>query len=48
MRPAKALNLKMVIVGGTIPREFIPAVRNGIEGAMNSGVRAGYPCVISR
>jgi elongation factor G len=31
------------IVGGVIPREYIPSVRQGIEGAMNSGVLAGYP-----
>ncbi len=33
------------IVGGAIPKEFIPAVRRGIEGAMGSGVIAGYPVV---
>ena len=30
------------IVGGSIPREFIPAVRNGIQEAIESGVVAGY------
>jgi elongation factor G len=30
-------------VGGVIPREYIPAVRKGIENAMNNGVIAGYP-----
>ncbi|MBI2345630.1 MAG: elongation factor G [Deltaproteobacteria bacterium] len=33
------------IVGGSIPREFIPAVRKGIEEALDSGVLAGYPIV---
>ncbi|MDR3643956.1 MAG: elongation factor G, partial [Clostridia bacterium] len=33
------------IVGGAIPREFIPAVDNGIQGAMQAGVLAGYPVV---
>ncbi len=32
-------------VGGSIPREYIGAVRRGVEGAMSSGVRAGYPVV---
>ncbi len=32
-------------VGGSIPREYIGAVRRGVEGAMQSGVRAGYPVV---
>jgi elongation factor G len=31
------------IVGGSIPREYIPAVDAGIRDAMNNGVLAGYP-----
>jgi elongation factor G len=33
------------IVGGTIPREYIPAVEKGVREAMDSGVLAGYPVV---
>ena len=33
------------IVGGAIPKEYIPAVDQGIQGAMQSGVLAGYPVV---
>ncbi|TXI93263.1 MAG: elongation factor G [Neisseriales bacterium] len=33
------------IKGGTVPREFIPSVDYGIQGAMKSGVVAGYPVV---
>ena len=33
------------IVGGAIPKEFIPAVDQGIQGAMQAGVLAGYPVV---
>ena len=33
------------IVGGTIPKEYIPSVQKGIEEAMTSGVMAGYPVV---
>ena len=33
------------IVGGAIPKEFIPSVDMGIQGAMLSGVLAGYPVV---
>ena len=31
------------IVGGVIPREYIPAVDNGIQEAMHSGIVGGYP-----
>ena len=33
------------IVGGSIPKEYIPAVDDGIKGAMQAGVLAGYPVV---
>ena len=33
------------IVGGAIPKEYIPAVDAGIQGAMSAGVLAGYPVV---
>ncbi len=33
------------IVGGVIPREYIPAVDKGVKGQMENGVLAGYPVV---
>ena len=33
------------IVGGVVPREYIPAVEKGVQDAMESGVLAGYPVV---
>ncbi|MEG2000294.1 MAG: elongation factor G, partial [Evtepia sp.] len=33
------------IVGGSIPKEYIPAVDAGIKGAMAAGILAGYPVV---
>jgi elongation factor G len=33
------------IVGGTIPREYIPAVEKGIKEALDTGILAGYPVV---
>jgi elongation factor G len=33
------------IVGGTVPREYIPAVDKGIKEAVETGVMAGYPVV---
>ncbi|QNF27784.1 elongation factor G [Metabacillus elymi] len=33
------------IVGGVVPREYVPAVQAGLEDAMQNGVLAGYPLV---
>lgn len=33
------------IVGGVVPREYVPAVQNGIEEALENGILAGYPVV---
>ena len=33
------------IVGGVIPKEYIPAIDKGIQEAAKTGVLAGYPCV---
>jgi elongation factor G len=40
---AEGLEFVSEIVGGTVPREFIPAVSKGIEEQMQNGVLAGYP-----
>ena len=41
----KGYEFRNEVVGGAIPKEYIPAVDAGIKGAMASGVRAGYPVV---
>lgn len=33
------------IVGGTVPREYVPAVDKGIKEALDGGIQAGYQCV---
>ena len=43
--PGKGYMFVNKIVGGTIPKEYIPAVDEGIRGAMLSGVVAGYNVV---
>jgi len=40
---AEGLDFVSEIAGGTVPREFIPAVAKGIEEQMQNGVLAGYP-----
>lgn len=43
--PGKGYEFVNEIVGGAIPKEYIPAVDQGIKGAMLSGVLAGYNVV---
>ena len=43
--PGKGYEFINAVVGGAIPKEYIPAVDAGIQGAMASGVMAGYPVV---
>ena len=43
--PGKGYEFVNAIVGGVIPKEYIPAVDAGIQGAMQSGVLAGYNVV---
>jgi elongation factor G len=40
---ADGLEFVNEVVGGTVPREYIPAVQKGIEEQMKNGVLAGYP-----
>ncbi len=43
--PGKGYEFIDSVVGGRIPREFIPAVNKGIEEALTRGIVAGYPVV---
>jgi elongation factor G len=43
--PGKGYEFVNGIVGGTVPREYIPAVDKGIKEATQTGVIAGYPVV---
>ena len=43
--PGSGIDFKNAIVGGTIPREYIPAVEKGVIEAAEAGVLAGYPVV---
>ena len=43
--PGEGFDFENKIKGGAVPSEFIPAVEKGIEEALESGVRAGYPMV---
>jgi len=43
--PGAGYEFESRIMGGSIPRDYIPAVDEGIQEAMNTGVLAGYPMV---
>ncbi len=43
--PGEGFDFVNKIKGGAVPSEFIPAVEKGIEEALDSGVKAGYPMV---
>ena len=43
--PGKGYEFVNAITGGAIPKEYIPSVDQGIQGAMLSGIVAGYPVV---
>jgi len=41
----KGLTIENKVIGGTIPKDFIPAVKKGIEEAVLNGVVGGYPVI---
>ncbi len=43
--PGGQFEFENAIVGGVVPKDYIPAVTKGVEEAMNNGVLAGYPVV---
>lgn len=43
--PGKGYEFVNAIVGGTVPKEYIPAVDKGIKEATSNGILAGYPVV---
>ncbi|RME86428.1 MAG: elongation factor G, partial [Zetaproteobacteria bacterium] len=45
LEPGGGFEFVNKIVGGVVPKEYIPAVQKGIEEAMQNGVLAGYPVV---
>lgn len=43
--PGKGFVFENAIIGGSVPKEYIPAVEKGIQEALRNGVIAGYPVV---
>lgn len=45
LSPGEGFEFVNKIVGGVVPKEYVPAVEEGVKEAMQSGVLAGYPVV---
>src|SRR5262249_3740532 len=43
--PGHAFEFENKVVGGTVPKEFVPGVEKGLESVLGSGVLAGFPVV---
>jgi len=43
--PGEGFSFESAVVGGNVPKEFIPGVQKGIESARQSGVLAGFPVI---
>jgi len=41
--PGSGIEFASEVVGGTVPKEYIPAVQKGVEEALEGGILAGYP-----
>lgn len=45
LEPGAGFVFESKVVGGNVPREYIPAVEKGIDDIRNSGIQAGYPAI---
>jgi elongation factor G len=43
--PGSGFTFENKVVGGAVPKEFIPGVQKGLDGARDSGVLAGFPLI---
>jgi elongation factor G len=45
LEPGKGFEFENEVVGGSVPKEFVPGVEKGLESVLGSGVLAGFPVV---
>src|SRR5690606_2803664 len=45
LKPGEGFQFESAIVGGAVPKEYIPGVQKGIASARESGVLAGFPVI---
>jgi len=45
LKPGEGFQFENEVVGGAVPKEFIPGVKKGLEASLSNGVVAGYPTI---
>lgn len=45
LKPGTGFEFESTVVGGNVPKEFIPAVQKGFKRSLEKGVLAGFPCL---
>jgi elongation factor G len=45
LEPGSGFEFKSEVVGGTVPKEYIPGVEKGVRGSVDNGVLAGFPVI---
>ena len=45
LEPGSGFEFEATVVGGNVPKEFIPAVQKGFKKSLEKGVLAGFPCL---
>ncbi|MFZ9416820.1 MAG: elongation factor G, partial [Alphaproteobacteria bacterium] len=45
LQPGGGYEFENEVVGGSVPKEYVPGVEKGLEGSRNNGVLAGFPCI---
>jgi elongation factor G len=43
--PGSGFSFESKVVGGTVPKEYIPGVEKGVKGSLDNGVLAGFPVI---
>jgi len=44
LEPGSGFEFESKVVGGSVPKEYVPGVEKGLRGSMDNGVIAGFPC----
>jgi len=45
LQPGEGFQFENEVVGGAVPREYVPGVEKGVKGSLDSGVLAGFPVI---